>query len=259
MTSPVHPANLIGRGAAADVYLNQGQAIKLFHPGALEESVLYEADIQQRVYLAGLSAPRVFGVTTIEGRYAILMEHVPGPSLGHLMETDRPRAPEYLAKAAALQVKMHQTPGAGLPSQSEKLRRRLLHADALPDEARRRLLSLLDTLAEDRVVCHGDFHPYNLIQTDHGLAVIDWVDASQGSAGADAARSYLLYLLHGREAAELYLQYYCQQAGIKKEAILQWLPILAGARLLEAGRGDDTELLMRLAQGALPLDPAKGI
>ena len=245
--NPLQPDHLIGRGAQADVYLYDNQAIKLFHAGVSEEAVLYEADIQQRAYNAGLPAPRVYGIAVMEERYALLMEHIPGPSLGELMEKDRPRAAEYLARAVALQAQMHRTPGNGLPSQREKLRGRISAAAALPEDVKLRLLQLLDSLAADHVVCHGDFHPYNLIRTEYGLAVIDWVDASCGSARADACRSYLLYLLHGKEAAEPYLHMYCEQSGVPGEDVLKWLPVIAGARLWEAGRGDDTALLMRLA------------
>lgn len=255
--NPIHPDHLIGRGAQADVYLYDNQVIKLFHEGVSEESVLYEADIQQRIYNAGLSTPQVYGVATMEGRYAILMEHVPGPSLGELMEKDRPRAPEYLKQAAALQVQMHKIPGHGLPSQQEKLRHRISSVSVLPEDAKQLLLLLLDSLAANESVCHGDFHPYNILQTEKGLAVIDWVDASCGSALADACRSYLLYLLHGKEAAEAYLHFYCEQANVSKEDVLKWLPVIAGARLIEDGRGDDVELLLRLA-GASPLHPTKG-
>ncbi len=247
--NPIHPDHLIGRGAQADVYLYDSQVIKLFHEDVSEESVLYEADIQQRVYNAGLSAPQVYGMATMEGRYAILMEHVPGQSLGELMEKDRPHALEYLKQAIELQVQMHKSPGHGLPSQREKLRSRIASVSALPEDTKQSLLQLLDSLAADEAVCHGDFHPYNIIQTEKGLAIIDWVDASCGSAKADACRSYLLYLLHGKEAAEAYLHFYCEQANVSKEDVLKWLPILACARLCEAGRGDDVELLLKLAGG----------
>jgi serine/threonine protein kinase len=256
--NPIHPDHLIGRGAQADVYLYDNQVIKLFHEGVSEESVLYEADIQQRVHNAGLSAPQVYGVSTMDGRYAILMEHVPGPSLGELMERDRANAAEYLKQAVKLQVQIHHKPGNGLPSQREKLRRRILSVADLPEDVKLRLLQLLDSIASDQVVCHGDFHPYNIIQTEKGLALIDWVDASCGCAPADACRSYLLYLLHGKEAAGDYLNFYCEQANVSSENVLKWLPILAAARLSEAGRGDDVELLLRLA-GVSPPHPTKGI
>lgn len=247
--NPIHSDHLIGHGAQADVYLYDNQVIKLFHEGVSEEAVLYEADIQQRVYNAGLSAPQVYGVATMEGRYAILMEHVPGPSLGEQMEKDRPHALEYLLQAVKLQVQMNAASGSGLPSQREKLRRRISSVSMLPEDTKQRLMQLLDSLAADQVVCHGDFHPYNIIQTEKGLAIIDWVDAACGSAPADACRSYLLYLLHGKDAAEAYLHFYCEQSGVSRENVLKWLPILAGARLCEAGRGDDVELLLKLAGG----------
>ena len=259
MPIPFPESALIGRGAQADVYQFEGQAVKLFHPGANEDAVLYEADIQQKIYNAGLSAPRVFGISQFDDRSAILMEHIQGSSLGELIEKDISRAIEYLRLAAELQARIHQTPGTGLPSQREKLRRRIQAAPRLTEDIRLRLLTLVDELAHDSVVCHGDFHPYNLIQTSGGLAIIDWVDASCGSAEADACRTYLLYLLHGRPAAEPYLQMYCEAAHTKREAVLAWLPILAGARLYETGRGDDEGLLMELIQGALPLDPDQGI
>ncbi len=258
MSIPFPETALIGRGAQADVYLFEGQAVKLFHPGAKEDAVLYEADIQQKIYNAGLSAPRVFGISQFDDQYAIFMEHVQGISLGELIDKDPSRALEYLRLAASLQARVHQTPGTGLPSQREKLRRRIQAAPRLSEDMRQRLLARLDGLAHDSVVCHGDFHPYNLIQTKDGLAIIDWVDATCGSAQADVCRTYLLYLLHGRMAAEPYLQLYCEAAQAKREAVLAWLPVLAGARLYEAGRGDDEGLLMELVQGALPLDPAKG-
>lgn len=250
--NPLDPSNLIGRGAQADVYLHEGQAIKLFHPGTPEDAVLYEADIQQRVHLLGLPAPRVFGMAVLQDRFAILMEHVPGPSLGALMEKDRPHAMDYMAQAVNLQAQLHRTQGTGLPSQRDKLFHRISSADALSQDVKRQLLDRLDSIASDCVVCHGDFHPYNILQTENGPVIIDWVDASCGSAGADACRTYLLFLLHGKEAAEPYLSLYCGLTGTEKEAVMQWLPILAAARLLEYGRGDDTDLLVRLAHDPRP-------
>ena len=255
MAIPFPDSARIGRGAQADVYLIDGQAVKLFHPGASEDAVFYEADIQQRIYNMGLTAPRVFGINQLDGRYAILMEYIQGPSLGELIEKDQSKAMEYLQHAAALHARMHTVSGAGLPSQQEKLFRRIQSVSQLSDAAKERLALLLQTLSGGSVVCHGDFHPYNLIQTKDGLKVIDWVDAACGSAEADAARSYLLYLLHGRAAAEPYLCMYCEATQTKKEAVLAWLPVIAGARLSEVGRGDDEALLMEIAQGLLPFTP----
>ena len=241
---------LIGRGAQADVYLHDGQAIKHFHKEVSQESVLSEADIQQKIFKTGLPAPRVYGVATISGRPAIAMEYFKGPTLGNLMMEDPARIMEYLTRTVEMQVQTHKTSGEELPSQKEKLSVRIAAVTALKDECKQKLLVLLNTLAHDSAVCHGDFHPYNLIQAEQGYKIIDWADASCGTPAADACRSYLLYLLHGKEAAEGYLQLYCALSGIPREDILKWLPVQAGARLLEAGRGDDVSLLLRLAESS---------
>jgi len=34
-------------------------------------------------------------------------------------------------------------------------------------------------------VCHGDFHPDNIMLTPTGPIVIDWIDATQGHPAAD--------------------------------------------------------------------------
>ncbi len=241
---------LIGRGAQADVYLHDGQVIKLFHEGAFQESALSEADIQQKVYLAGLPAPRVYNVATISGRPAIAMEHFNGPTLGSLMMNDPARAMEYLTQTVEMQLQTHRVSGGGLPSQKEKLHYRIASVAALKEDTKKKLLALLDTLAHDGAVCHGDFHPFNLIKTEQGLKIIDWADASCGTPAADACRSYLLYLLHGKEAAEGYLQLYCAMAKTHAEDVLKWMPVIAGARMRETGLGDDESLLLRLAEGS---------
>ena len=57
-------------------------------------------------------------------------------------------------------------------------------------------------------VCHGDFHPSNVIVDKDGrLHVIDWSHATQGNGSADAARTFLLFKLEGKDDwAELYLK-----------------------------------------------------
>lgn len=241
---------LIGRGAQADVYLHEGQAIKLFHENRTQENAMVEADTQQRVFNAGIPVPRVYGVATLGGRPAIAMELVEGPTLASLMLKDMERAAEYLKTTVELQLRLHSLPGEGLPSQREKLRYKITATPLLPRDLKQKLLGQLEAMAHDSVVCHGDFHPYNMIQTAQGVKIIDWADATCGAAMADACRSYLLYRLYSKEAAAGYLQLYCAMAKVQAEDVLTWMPVIAGARLQETGLGDDESLLLRLAEGA---------
>jgi aminoglycoside phosphotransferase (APT) family kinase protein len=47
-------------------------------------------------------------------------------------------------------------------------------------------------LAGGTAICHGDFHPGNVIMSAAGPRVIDWVDASCGPPAADVARTLFL-------------------------------------------------------------------
>ena len=41
-------------------------------------------------------------------------------------------------------------------------------------------------------LCHGDFHPGNILVTKHGPIIIDWMTASKGTACGDVARTSVI-------------------------------------------------------------------
>lgn len=42
-------------------------------------------------------------------------------------------------------------------------------------------------------MCHGDYHPGNIILSPRGPVVIGWITACHGNAVADVARTVLLF------------------------------------------------------------------
>src|SRR5262245_55079407 len=82
-------------------------------------------------------------------------------------------------------------------------------------------------------LCHGDFHPINVLGDLAQPLVIDWPDAARGAPAADACRSYLLLRLHAADLAEPYLDAYGRAGDVPRAPILAWLPYLAAARLAE--------------------------
>ena len=100
----------------------------------------------------------------------------------------------------------------------------------------RRKRDLLDGIAHmpdgDRL-CHGDFHPMNILGEASAPVIIDWPDARRGDPAADLCRSYLLMKLHFAEIATTYRDAYCRAADMPRQAVLSWLPYVAAARLAE--------------------------
>lgn len=113
-------------------------------------------------------------------------------------------------------------------------------------------MQLLQDLETGNRLCHGDFHVLNLLQTINDIKIIDWVCASSGSISADVCRTYLLYLLYRPEIAEIYMDIYCGKAGLSKQDVLEWLPVIAGARLNENVTATDVVLLLDLVNGKQP-------
>jgi thiamine kinase-like enzyme len=81
-----------------------------------------------------------------------------------------------------------------IPSQRQKLSNKIRHTKALPGHLQSKTLAALETMPDGDQVCHGDFHPGNILMTPQGEIIIDWIDASRGNPLADLARTTVLAL-----------------------------------------------------------------
>ena len=103
---------------------------------------------------------------------------------------------------------------------------------------------------------HGDFHPENILLTQRGPVILDWIDASRGRPILDVARSTLLFgggglppsvpqvikLLRGW-FYRIYLHHYNHLNAIEHSELNRWIPVVAAARLDENIRNDEKRLL----------------
>jgi Ser/Thr protein kinase RdoA (MazF antagonist) len=151
---------------------------------------------------------------------------------------------------ARLQIAIHGHPGTHLGSLKTRLAANIAR---MPDEAlRRRLLHGLAALPEGDRLCHGDFHPWNILGPPGREVVVDWLDACAGDPAADVCRSYVLIRPVAPDLAMAYVETYAAAAGESRDRILAWLPFVAAARLAE-DVPDETEALLAMAgSGSLP-------
>ena len=212
---------------------------------ASKASAFREAAILAIIERLGLPVPRVHAVAARAGRWGLVTDRVEGPAFALALARD-PRAPE-LAALVALQLRLQAAPGAGLPGLKAGLAARLDRAGALEATQRARLRARLAALPDGDRVCHGDLHPWNVLGTPGAATVIDWLDAAQGPPAADACRSYLLLSQAAPALAPAYLAEYVTASGVAADAVLAWLPVLAGARLGE-GVPAETEALLALVE-----------
>ena len=121
----------------------------------------------------------------------------------------------------------------------EKMKMKLGQAD-LRATVRFDLIAKLEAMPREKMLCHGDFNPTNIIVSDDGTpTVIDWSHAAQGSAAADAARTYLLLCLNGEETeSERYLELFCKKNGTAVTKVREWMPIVAAAQSVKGSTAE---------------------
>lgn len=239
----------IAVGATAEVYSwGEGRVLKLYRDGFPPDEAEQEARRARAASACGVRTPAVLDVITVEGRQGIVYERVEGVTLLQALLTDPERGKALAAEMAALQAAMHDCVVEGLPALRERLQRDIQAAGVLPESLRKQLLTVLERLPEGHALCHGDLHPQNILLTDQGPVLIDWVNATQGPPLADVARTRLHLLFdalpegfpqEARRRIELlraefcaaYLHRYRQLRPCTQEELDVWLPPVAAARL----------------------------
>jgi aminoglycoside phosphotransferase (APT) family kinase protein len=164
-----------------------GRALKLFLPDYPRAKVELEFLVTRAIHGAGLPVPKVFELVEIEGRFGIVMERIVGTSM---LEHVQGRPWQFLKavrELAELHAQIHgcQAP-APLPTLHERMAARIAQA-RLCEADKQRARVEMSKLPGGDALCHGDFHPQNVLWTARGPVIIDWETASRGPPLGDVA------------------------------------------------------------------------
>lgn len=226
------------------IYRDNNRTIKLFVENYSKPDILNEALNQARVEETGINMPKLLEVTKMENRWALISEHIEGKSLQELMNEHPEKEEEYMNMFIDIQLNILSKTCPMLNKLKDKMKRKIEEAD-LSDATKYELNARLAGMPRHNKICHGDFNPSNVIIKEDGSAyVIDWAHVTQGNSSADAARTYLLFNLDGKkEEAEKYLNKFSEKAGIEKQYIQKWIPIVAAAHLSKASEEEKKFLI----------------
>lgn len=235
-------------GHTAEIYAwGETQVLKLCQPWVWAGDAETERRKTAAARALGLPVPAVGELVQLEGRTGLVFERVEGESMMARIE----REPAYLEEAAlrlaCLHLALHERLAPDdLPAQREVLEHRIREAPLLSAAERAAALQELARQPSGDRLCHGDFHPGNIMLSNRGPVIIDWLDATRGCPAADLARSSLLFLSYIatnplsaalRQAIErfhqTYLDAYLEAAPDREGEYRRWLPLMAAARLCE--------------------------
>lgn len=237
----------LASGKTADIHqVDEERVAKVFRPDVDRSIVLMEQRKTAAVHGVGLSVPKVGDIVEEKGRIALLFQRVHGPTMQQAALSDPASAHHLASLLADLHWKMHavEAPEA-LPFQFEVVKHRIERTSKLSRDLKKSLIERASRLVKAKQLCHGDFHPGNIVQSKEGLVIIDWNDAVAGEPIADVARTSLLLLGHVETEVEspeeagfirlfhqTYLHRYMTRCS-RWDEYRMWLPIVAAVRLTE--------------------------
>lgn len=237
---------VIAKRTHKTIYKEGEFVIKVFDETFPKSDILNEALNQARVEETGLPIPKIHDVMKLDdGRWAIVQDYIAGPTLQELMDKNPDKTDEYLDRFVDIQLNMHGKKAPLLNKLKDKMDRKI-NETTLDATARYELHMRLGGMPKHTKLCHGDFNPSNIIITADGTPyIIDWAHATQGNAAADAARTYLLFYLQGKnEIGDKYLKLFCKKTDTAIQYVQKWIPIVAASRLVKAPEYEK-EFLMR--------------
>jgi len=239
----------LARGRTADVYeWDENHVLKLFHNWFELENIEYEMKIARAVHASGVKSPVVGDLIQVEGRNGLIYERVDGESMLEIFQRKPWKVTSYSRTLARLHAEIHERVfDVDVPHQHTNLHNKINHVDALSSSLKNSLLDSLNSLPKGDRVCHGDFHPANVLISGNDATIIDWIDASRGNPLAEVARTTII-LLGSANTSQVpnpfikmfvklfhatYLREYFRLRPQGMDEYHLWLPIIAAARLAE--------------------------
>jgi hypothetical protein len=185
--------NVLGFGRTARfVELDAARVAKLFNDGFPVDVVKREYENSRAIHIRFSRMPSALELTELEGKNAIVYQRIDGKLLARHLGENPLRIAEILKNFTDLHESINGIRVPELARGSEFLEAGVKGSSLLTREEKDLACSFIRATAAD-YVCHGDFHPENVMVDGEGnLWVIDWLTAFRGNPLFDIARTYYL-------------------------------------------------------------------
>ncbi|MFN2235837.1 MAG: phosphotransferase family protein [Anaerolineales bacterium] len=255
----------IAEGRTAEIYEWQDNTIlKLYHAWCPSNWVEYESKVAHAVVEAGIPTPVAGEIVEVNGRRGLIFERVSGISMLQDMNARPWNLYKHARTMAELQFKINQLSFTGFMSYKDGLAHEIRKAPHLDDHTREQVLHILSSLQDGDRVCHGDFHPGNIMLTDKGAIVIDWITVRLGNPMTDFARTSMILTVGPKGAGDqinpimmgfikafhkIYTRHYLHLMPDKHNERHKWLTVNAAARLSEQIEPERSDLIAIVEKG----------
>lgn len=175
----------IGVGNTANVYeWEDDKVLKLFHEGYPYEAVIKEYSNAIAIRDLEFLKPKAHDMILYDNRNGIIYDKLKGESLlDWVLRTGNiSMCSYYMSK---LHKEIIHNDIQDVPNYKNFLRYHI--PSTLSDNERNNLLDMIDKLADGNTLCHGDFHPGNILISEGIIYVIDFMNVCHGNYLYDVA------------------------------------------------------------------------
>jgi thiamine kinase-like enzyme len=255
----------IGAGRTASIFrYGQDQVIKLFKSTFPQKAINEEFEIGLSLNLSGLSIPTTYKIIEVDDSKGILLDFIEGRSVLQNLASKPWLVLRYAKKMANVHFKIHRADfkrSKCIKPLSQSIADKISRVSLLTSEEKTAILSCLSCLRDGPSLCHGDFHPDNIIMSRDRLVTVDWITARIGNPIADVARTWLLLTMgtlpKDKSRIELllakhlrnwfcrtYLNEYRKLSNLSFAELESWKLPVAAARLIENVSDQENEKLL---------------
>jgi len=253
---------LIGQGRTSEVFeWGQDKILKLFRTGLPKTAIENEYKASIKIYEQLNLTPKVYELIEIDNRSGIVYERINGITMMKVIASKPWKVRKEAQRLAELHKLIQQKVDFKLSKYKIRLKDNISSTMLLQEDVKARLYEYIDELEDDNILCHGDFHPDNVLITKNGEIIIDWMTATQGNPLTDIARTSIMFkfgvvpnktylekqiinLIRSKFYLE-YIKHYIKLTGVKIEQIEQWELPVAAARLSEWLPKDEKAALLK--------------
>ena len=236
-------------GTGSHFEWGESHIIKLYGPDTPKNWVTELGRRERKLFEAGLPVPEVGDLIEIDDSLGQVYERIDGKSIADelfsISDPDSEIVIKLAYEFAEAHAKIHSFEDIQLeiPQQKELFASVIPRIELLPKDLRDEILKAIEAMPDSNQVCHGDYHPYNVIHSSRGAIVIDWNNSHLGDPLEDVARTKLMLVGFSLMVPivsraidrflKAYLERYFNLRPADQEQVEKWWPIVSTIRLLD--------------------------
>lgn len=184
---------LLTQGGEADIYEVDTKNILRVVRKDISDRFKNEKIIFPILQQYNILTPKLYDYLEIENKQAELMERIKGITFSDYLIKNPFTLKSSISKFAQIHSHILKIETKeNIPSIKEIMNSLANNPLDVEEYIFNRVMEILDELPDGDNICHGDFHPGNILVQDNKNYIIDWGNVHRGNYLSDIAHTYLL-------------------------------------------------------------------